>query len=69
MTRPSLARPVKVEPAKPVDTQNARQGFNTDLCLRTGATTTHPLSQIRLEYYMDQNFSFVGMALFTPVLA
>lgn len=56
------------EPARPADTQEARWGFNTDLGLWTGTTnnTTFALG-FGLDYYMDQNFSFGGMALFTPV--
>ncbi len=56
------------EPARPADTQEARWGFNTDLGLWAGTTnnTTFALG-FGLDYYMDQNFSFGGMALFTPV--
>ncbi len=55
-------------PVKPAETQDARWGFATDLGLWTGTTnnTTFALG-FGLDYYMDQNFSFGGMALFTPV--
>ena len=56
------------EPARAVDTQEARWGFATDLGLWTGTTnnTTFALG-FGLDYYMDQNFSLGGMALFTPI--
>ena len=56
------------EPARTNDRQEARWGFSTDLGLWTGTTnnTTFALG-FGLDYYMDQNFSFGGMALFTPV--
>ena len=56
------------ESARPADTQEARWGFNTDLGLWTGTTnnTTFALG-FGLDYYVDQNFSFGGMTLFTPV--
>ena len=59
---------VNAEPAKPTDMQEARWGFATDLGLWTGTTnnTTFALG-FGLDYYMDQNFSFGGMALLTPV--
>ena len=58
----------KAEPARPLEPQQARWGFATDLGLCTGTTnnTTFALG-FGLDYYMDENFSFGGMALFTPV--
>ncbi|MCS6317275.1 MAG: outer membrane beta-barrel protein [Nitrospira sp.] len=55
-------------PANAAEVQQARWGFATDLGLWTGTTnnTTFALG-FGLDYYMDQNFSFGGMALFTPV--
>lgn len=54
--------------AKSAEPQDAHWGFATDLGLWTGTTnnTTFALG-FGLDYYMDQNFSFGGMALFTPV--
>ncbi len=68
---PSLAfwpAPAKAEPAKPTDMQKTRWGFATDLGLWSGTTnnTTFALG-FGLDYYTDQNFSFGGMGLFTPV--
>ena len=55
-------------PAQPVNQEGNRWGFATDVGLWTGTTnnTTFALG-FGLDYYMDQNFSFGGMALFTPV--
>lgn len=54
--------------AQPVNQEGNRWGFATDVGLWTGTTnnTTFALG-FGLDYYMDQNFSFGGMALFTPV--
>jgi len=56
------------ELARPYDQPVPRWGFATDLGLWTGTTnnTTFALG-FGLDYYMDENFSFGGMALFTPV--
>ncbi|MBX3369907.1 MAG: outer membrane beta-barrel protein [Nitrospira sp.] len=54
--------------AQSADPQEPHWGFATDLGLWTGTTnnTTFALG-FGLDYYMDPNFSFGGMALFTPV--
>ncbi|MGB4993539.1 MAG: hypothetical protein WBO50_00105, partial [Nitrospira sp.] len=55
-------------PTTAAEVQEPRWGFSTDLGLWSGTTndTTFALG-FGLDYYMDQNFSFGGMALFTPV--
>ena len=55
-------------PARSAESQGAHWGFATDLGLWSGTTndTTFALG-FGLDYYMDPNFSFGGMALFTPV--
>ncbi len=55
-------------PTTAAELQDPRWGFSTDLGLWSGTTndTTFALG-FGLDYYMDQNFSFGGMALFTPV--
>jgi hypothetical protein len=55
-------------PTTAAEVKEPRWGFSTDLGLWSGTTndTTFALG-FGLDYYMDQNFSFGGMALFTPV--
>ena len=60
--------PAKAEPVTSTDVTEARWGFNTDLGLWTGTTNNTAFALgFGLDYYMDRNFSFGGMALFTPV--
>jgi hypothetical protein len=48
--------------------QDNQWGFSTDLGLWTDTTNNTVFTLgFGLDYYMDQNFSFGGMALFTPV--
>lgn len=63
-----LPAPVIAASTQSADQEGNRWGFATDLGLWTGSTdnTTFALG-FGLDYYMDQNFSFGGMALFTPV--
>ena len=45
-----------------------RWGFGTDVGVWTGTTNDSVFALgLHLDYYMDRNFSFGGMALFTPV--
>ena len=55
-------------PARSAEPQSGHWGFATDLGLWSGTTndTTFALG-FGLDYYMDPNFSFGGLALFTPV--
>ena len=52
----------------PLPAQEAHWGFSTDLGLWTDTTNNTAFALgFGLDYYMDPNFSFGGMALFTPV--
>ena len=55
-------------PASSAESQGTHWGFTTDVGLWTGTTnnTTFALG-FGLDYYVDPNFSFGGLALFTPV--
>ena len=45
-----------------------RWGFGTDLGVWTGTTNDSVFALgLHLDYYLDRNFSFGGLALFTPV--
>ena len=53
---------------QPADAQETRWGFGTDLGVWTGTTNGSVFALgLHLDYYMDRNFSFGGMTLFTPV--
>jgi hypothetical protein len=54
--------------AQPANEGSGRWGFATDVGLWTGTTNNTTFAMgFGLDYYMDRNFSFGGMALFTPV--
>jgi hypothetical protein len=53
---------------QPADAEETRWGFGTDLGVWTGTTNGSVFALgLHLDYYMDRNFSFGGMTLFTPV--
>ena len=52
----------------PALAEENRWGFGTDLGVWTGTTNDSVFALgLHLDYYMDRNFSFGGLALFTPV--
>ena len=54
--------------ARSAEPHDAHWGFSTDLGLWTGTTNNTTVAlRFGLGYYMDPNFSFGGMALFTPI--
>ncbi len=54
--------------ARSAEPHDAHWGFATDLGLWTGTTNNTTVAlRFGLGYYMDPNFSFGGMALFTPI--
>jgi hypothetical protein len=52
----------------PAAAEENRWGFGTDVGVWTGTTNDSVFAMgLHLDYYMDRNFSFGGLALFTPV--
>jgi hypothetical protein len=53
---------------RPAVAEANRWGFGTDVGVWTGTTNGSVFAMgLHLDYYMDHNFSFGGLALFTPV--
>lgn len=59
---------IPVAPIEDVFAQDNHWGFGTDIGVWTGTTNDSVFAMgLGLDYYMDPNFSFGGLVLFTPV--